>query len=424
MLYDRWRKTAAEHARTIAFHEPGMAGAWTFERLARLALNEPIAPVGFPQLKPDALDCELALFLATILHAWRHGGAICPLEPGQPRPDLGVLPPGTALLKITSATTGAPRFVAFTAEQLAADADNIVATMGLRPDWPNLGVISLAHSYGFSNLVLPLLLHGIPLLLAPAPLPEAVRQTAARVPDITLPAVPAMWRAWHEAGAIPPNIRLAISAGAPLPLPLEQEIFARSGMKIHNFYGATECGAIAYDASAQPRTDPSCAGAPIRNVRLSTNADGCLVVRGPAVGKSYWPHPAPNLGRRRYVTSDLAEIRDGLVHLCGRASDLINMAGRKVSPETIERALLDHPRVKDCLILGAPSPDAGRGEQIVACVVAQPGVTGDDLKQFLLAKLPAWQLPRSWRFVESLASNQRGKRSRTEWRARLGFASR
>ena len=40
MLYDRWRKTAAEHARTIAFHEPGMAGAWTFERLARLALND------------------------------------------------------------------------------------------------------------------------------------------------------------------------------------------------------------------------------------------------------------------------------------------------------------------------------------------------------------------------------------------------
>jgi long-chain acyl-CoA synthetase len=41
--------------------------------------------------------------------------------------------------------------------------------MGLRPDWPNLGVISLAYSYGFSNLVLPLLLHGIPLFLAPSP---------------------------------------------------------------------------------------------------------------------------------------------------------------------------------------------------------------------------------------------------------------
>ena len=64
-----------------------------------------------------------------------------------------------------------------------ADAENIVATMGLRPDWPNLGVISLAHSYGFSNLVLPLLLHGIPLILAGAPLPEIVlRASATRAP--------------------------------------------------------------------------------------------------------------------------------------------------------------------------------------------------------------------------------------------------
>ncbi len=79
---------------------------------------------------------------------------------------------------MTSATGGAPRMVAFTGEELVADADNIVATMGLRPDWPNLGVISLAHSYGFSNLVLPLLLHGIPLILVDAPLPETVRQAA------------------------------------------------------------------------------------------------------------------------------------------------------------------------------------------------------------------------------------------------------
>ena len=426
MLYERWLKIAAQRGQTIAFHEPGAPGAFTFDMLGQMVhrLMLPIVPVEFPQLKPDAPEPGLALFLTTTLHAWRHGGAICPLEPGQPRPNLGDIPPGNALLKSTSATTGAPRYVAFTAEQLAADADNIVATMGLRPDWPNLGVISLAHSYGFSNLVLPLLLHGIPLLLAPSPLPEAVRQAAARAPDITLPAVPAMWRAWHEAGAIPPNVRLAISAGAPLPLPLEQEIFARSGLKIHNFYGATECGGIAYDASAQPRTDPSCAGAPMNNVRLSTHADGCLVVRGQAVGQSYWPDPAPNLARRRYITSDLAEIRDGLVYLRGRASDLINMAGRKVSPETIERALLDHPLVKDCLILGAPAPDAGRGDQIIACVVAQPGVTADDLKQFLHEQIPAWQLPRDWRFVESLAPNQRGKLSRTEWRARLGFAAR
>ena len=141
--------------------------------------------------------------------------------------------------------------------------------MGLRPDWPNLGVISLAHSYGFSNLVLPLLLQGVPLVIVNSPLPESIRRAASTVPHATLPAVPALWRAWHEAGAIPSNIRLAISAGAPLPLALEQDVFAKAGLKIHNFYGATECGGIAYDRSGTPRTDAACVGDPMMNVTVA-----------------------------------------------------------------------------------------------------------------------------------------------------------
>src|SRR5260370_9052528 len=162
--------------------------------------------------------------------------------------------------------------IAFTGEQLAADADNIVATMGLRPDWPNLGAISLAHSYGFSNLVLPLLLHGIPLILAGAALPETVRQAASLAEAITLPAVPALWSAWHSAGAVPKNIRLAISAGAPLSLGLAEDVFAAHHLKIHNFYGSSECGGIAYYTPKEPRADVSCAGAPMKKVQQSVNA--------------------------------------------------------------------------------------------------------------------------------------------------------
>jgi acyl-CoA synthetase (AMP-forming)/AMP-acid ligase II len=421
MLYERWERIAAERGRAVAFSEMGGKMPWTFEMLAQKTreLKFPSRAINFPQLSHDQPKPGLATFLMVTLHAWRFGNAICPLEPGQPRPELEDIPPGTALLKTTSATTGAARYVAFTEAQLAADADNIVATMGLRRDWTNLGVIPVAHSYGFSNLILPLLLHGIPLLRARSPLPEEVRQAAARAPDLTLPAVPAMWRAWHEAGAIPPNVRLAISAGAPLPLPLEREVFEQTGLKIHNFYGATECGGIAYDAGKKPRTDPACVGAPMKNVRLSTNKEGGLVVRSKAVGRSYWPDAAANLSRARYVTSDLGEIRGNRVYLRGRAGDVINVAGRKVSPEVIERALLTHSAVRECLVLGAPAPDASRGERIVACVVATPGTTAQVLKEHLLNELPAWQIPRDWHFLETLSPNQRGKLSRAEWRARL-----
>jgi acyl-coenzyme A synthetase/AMP-(fatty) acid ligase len=226
-----------------------------------------------------------------------------------------------------------------------------------------------------------------------------------------------MWRAWHEADSIPANVRLAISAGAPLPLALEQEAFATRGLKLHNFYGATECGGIAYDASEAPRSDDACIGAPMRNVNLSVGEDGCLVVQSRAAGQTYWPEPTEALGGGRFQTSDLVELRDDLVLLRGRASDLINVAGRKVSPETIEQALRGHPRVRECLVFGAPSQDASRTETIVT-VVAAEAEDETELKNFLQQKIPAWQLPREWRFVESLNANERGKISRAEWRRR------
>ncbi len=307
--------------------------------------------------------------------------------------------------------------MAFKGEQLAADAENIVATMGLRPDWPNLGVISLAHSYGFSNLVLPLLLRGIPLILAPAPLPEIVRRAGESEEALTIPAVPAMWRAWHEAGAIPKNVRLAISAGAPLPLKLERDVHETSGVKIHNFLGASECGGIAYDATTSPREDVAMAGGPMQNVELSLDEDRCVVVRSRAVGETYWPKKSPRLGDGIFHSNDLAELKEGQLFLTGRMGDVINVAGRKVSPETIERELVTHPKVRECVVLGLPSRDAERTEIIAAVVVSDAGES--ELKRFLLEKLPAWQAPREWHFVESLMTNARGKVSRAEWRRRL-----
>ncbi len=269
MLYVRWQKIAREFRNEIALTDLSSGSEWTFRELAALVESEPAKNESI--LFPQGVS---ATFIFSVLQAWRFGKIVCPLEVGQSAPSFigssrgneahfSELPSNAVHLKITSATTGAPRLIAFKAEQLAADAENIVATMGLRRDWPNLGVISLAHSYGFSNLVLPLLLHGIPLVLAPAPLPEVVGEALKKIKGATLAAVPALWRVWHEANVISPNVHLAISAGAPLPLPLEEEIFKTRGLKIHNFYGSSECGGIAYDTTEIPRTDARCAGAPM-----------------------------------------------------------------------------------------------------------------------------------------------------------------
>lgn len=416
MLYDRWRRVARNFQHQIALRDSAAGRQWTFGELASITekSTRDESPISFPQ-------SGSADFVFAVLRAWRWGQVLCPLEAGQPTPDVaGDLPKAIVHLKTTSATTGPPRLIAFTAEQLMADAENIVTTMGLRPDWPNLGVISLAHSYGFSNLVLPLLLHGIPLALVNSSLPEAVKHAAANIaPELTLAAVPALWRTWHDSDAIPSTVRLAISAGAPLSLALEQSVFAARGLKIHNFYGSSECGGIAYDLTVGPRTDAACVGAAMRNVQVNVGDDGCLEVRSRAVGQTYWPEPEEQLSNGVFRTSDLAEVVCGFVYLRGRASDLINVAGRKISPEAIERVLLAHPAVRECLVFGVPSPTAERTNTIAACVVAREPVDVEALKRFLLDKLPAWQAPREWWFVDSLESNQRGKLSRAEWRRRF-----
>ncbi len=413
MLYDRWRAIVRRSPDATALVDTATGLALTFAALADLAEQEGRREGAwvFPRGHSVA-------FVVDVLAGWRDGKAVCPLEPGTSAPALPVPPDGIAHLKFTSGSTGVPRGIAFTGSQLAADADQIVATMGLRPEWPNLGVISMAHSYGFSNLVTPLLLHGIPLVLVPAPLPESLARAASGFEGMALPAVPAMWRAWQEAGCVPTNVRLAISAGAPLPLALEEAVFARSALKLHNFLGSSECGGIAYDRAGTPRTDERVVGTALDGVSLATGRGGCLEVRGAAVGTSYWPESDPALSDGCFRTSDFVEIgASGAVRWLGRAADVINVAGRKLAPETVEAALRTHPGVRECLVFGAESPDDPRGETIVACVES-PGVSSAELRAHAAARLPAWQVPREWWPVESLASGARGKLPRAEWRAR------
>ncbi len=410
MLYNRWRQVALTHANATAIWDAGTGREWRFRELAEAAANSEPCVTGMAFPRGNSVE-----FILTILRAWRDGVVVCPLELDQSPPSIPVPPSPCRHLKMTSATSGQARLVRFTEEQLAADADNIVATMGLRAEWPNLAAISLAHSYGFSNLVLPLLLHGIPLVLAQSPLPEMLRLAAAPHARLVLPGVPALWKAWLEAGVIQPSIQLGISAGAPLSAELERAIFAACGLKVHNFYGSSECGGIAFDATDRPRSEDDDVGTAMQNVRVDLDATGCLVVRGDAVGLGYWPDPQDNLSAGRFQTSDLAEIRAGRIYLRGRTGDQINVAGRKVAPAAIEAVLRGHPGVEDCLVFGVDAARNERTEAIVACVVARGGTRERDLRRFLVARLPGWQVPREWWFVDRLEIGVRGKVSRAQW---------
>jgi acyl-coenzyme A synthetase/AMP-(fatty) acid ligase len=419
MLYDRWQQILSAQAGSLAVKDSATGAEWTFAGIQAAVDALPELPSG--EVHVVSMREGAWPFVIETLRAWRDRAVLFPVENGPlPLPDQESLPPGICHLKSTSGSTGRPRYVMFREEQLAADVESIRAGMGMDREFPNLAVVSLAHSYGFSNLVLPLLLQGHPMVLVPDPMPSSKRQAHALGGLYTLPAVPAMWRAWHQAGLLKgAPIALAISAGAPLPVELEQEVFADSGIKIHNFYGSSECGGIAYDAGSLPRTDACYAGTPLPGVTVRTDPDGCLVVQSAAVGEGYWPAPEPALGGGAFATSDLIEICSGALFMRGRVGDTINIAGRKLNPAEVEAALLTCEGVRHCVVFGVPSVDAARCDEAVACVNAASGVRSEDLARWLGNRLPAWQRPRRYWICHELTPNARGKLSRAEWRARF-----
>ena len=411
-LYEQWQKVVAQKGAQIALRELGSGQEWTFQGLDGLARAAAPAP---PLLHTTQTGLGL---IVDVLRAWREGSVLLPDDSGsQFAPRAEPWPGEVCHLKITSGSGGERKMAMFVARQLIADAGQIIESMGLHDEQPNLATISMAHSYGFSSLVLPLLLHGIPLWLLDHPLPETLRRALEKAPVVcTLPAVPALWRAWHHAEVDFHKVALGISAGAPLPVTLEAAEFQRSGFKIHNFYGSTECGGIAYDATPLPRTDPTLAGTPLKGVHTSLH-DGCLRVHSPATGIGYSGDATP-WEPGIYQTQDYALLNDhGAVHLLGRAGETISIAGYKVAPETVEAAFQQLPGVKHCLVFGVPSPDPVRHEEIVVCLHHDADVSLADLRTSL-PNLPSACLPRHWWSCPDLHPDARGKYSRPAWRQR------
>src|SRR5207237_68187 len=173
------------------------------------------------------------------------------------------------LLKLTSGTTAAPRAIRFGSEQLLADCDQICDTMGISGVDRNFGVIPISHSYGFSNLLTPLIARGVPLVVSQDRTPRAVLADIAKTDATVFPGMPLFYQAFCEMENIPPlpKLRVCISAGAPLPIATAKKFREKFALPIHSFYGASESGGICYDREAKNEIE-GFVGAPMKDVDL------------------------------------------------------------------------------------------------------------------------------------------------------------
>lgn len=338
--------------------------------------------------------------------------------------DWGPRPP--VLLKLTSGTTAAPRAIRFRSEQLLADCIQICETMGLTEHDLNFAVIPLSHSYGFSNLVTPLLVRGIPMVLSRDRMPRAVLDDLARTDATVFPGMPIFYQSFSEMEEIPPvpKLRLCISAGAPLPLEIARKFRAKFQHSIHSFYGSSECGGICYDREAR-LVEAGFVGQPMEGVRLQVLDPGAAAsrirVRTPAAGDGYFPDPdEEKLGHGCFTPDDLLTAGEDGFRIVGRVSDVINVAGKKVNPAEVEAELLRFEGVRAAVVFGRGS--ALRNEEVAACVVAGEGIGEKELLDFCRERLSGWQVPKRIFLVEEIPVNERGKVSRREVARKFGGA--
>jgi acyl-CoA synthetase (AMP-forming)/AMP-acid ligase II len=353
---------------------------------------------------------------------WPQGGEGWSLveTPGNPCPPIFQ---DTAVVKLTSGSTGTPRGIATSSEALMADDEALTSTMGLHPEDRLLTTIPLSHSYGLSSLALPALTRGAVLAISEEGSLYDPLVTAARTGATLFPTVPAYLDALVRMAEPPPppaSLRLVITAGAPLAAATSARFRETFGLPVHVFYGSSECGGICYDREGGA-AERGTVGSPVEGVRITLapidggpagGGEGIVTVESAAVALGYLPDPDERLAGGRFQAGDVATWRGGELALLGRRDDLVNVKGKKVNPREVEEVIARLPGVDEAAVLGVAVPGRS-GEALRAVVACRPGrLTAEEVAAWCRAHLSAHKVPRSVLLIEALPRNSRGKLDR------------
>lgn len=334
--------------------------------------------------------------------------------------------PGGSQIFLTSGSTGTPTAVVRTVDAVLADGHRVAAFLGYAPEAPVVAAAPLFHAYGFNYGLVGPLLTGAPVRWCPprsvpSQLARAVRDAAA----CTLIALPAHYGliaalpgladpAWD---AMLTTLRAAVSAGARLAPGVAAAVAGRFPFGLLNCYGSSEAGAVTLTRLTGAEGD-DWIGSPLPGVtarveRLDDSSDvGELLLRTTSLAaERLGPRGREPLARHAgwYPTGDLAVVDPpgGGIRLVGRASSVINVAGKKVSPGEVERVLATHPQIADVQVIAASDP--AREQVPVARVVLLDAAAARELVAWCRDRLAPHQVPRRFDVVDEIPRSATGK---------------
>lgn len=384
-------------------------------------------------------------------------GSLSPLSPGAVRWDdfIGTGAPqpvaldpeeDLALLQYTGGTTGTPKGAMLTHQNITANTRQVESLDPQRDARDMIvGVLPLFHVFANICVLNRTVLHGGCIAMLPRFDAGQTLKTLARVRATAMPGVPTMYQALldHPACAKTDftSLRVCISGGAPLPLPLKQRFEAATGARLIEGYGLTETAGVATANPYEGAERPGTIGQPIPAtlVRLLDKEDpardapmgepGELAIQGPQVMRGYWRRPeaaatafAERSDGRWLRTGDVAVLEaGGYLRIVDRIKDMIAVGGFKVFPSEVEAVLLRHPAVKEALVIGVPDPYRGEAPRAYATLQDGAPETGEALSAWLNAQLGKHERVDSVVVRTSLPKTMIGKLDRKALRAEVGL---
>jgi 2-aminobenzoate-CoA ligase len=341
------------------------------------------------------------------------------------------------LIAFTSGTTGEPKGTMHFHRDMLATCDSYGRHV-LRADARDrfMGSPPLAFTFGLGGLVLFPLHVGAATILLERAGPDDLLAAVAKFGATVCFTAPTAYRAMlaklgeHDIS----SLRKCVSAGETLPQATFDAWHAATGIKILDGIGATEMLHI-FIGSPEHEIRPGATGRPVPGYEarvvdaggneVPPNTLGRLAVRGPT-GCRY----LADKRQRTYVcdgwniTGDTYLMdADGYFWYQARSDDMIVSAGYNIAGPEVETALLTHPAIAECGVVGAP--DAERGQIVKAYVVLRPGHTGDAaltklLQDYVKANIAPYKYPRAIEYVAALPRTQTGKLQRFELRRIAG----